>query len=133
LLTAFLYIFIVLSRPIKHFEDVEDIDIFYFNMLKDLIDDLKYQNTKRAIIESYVNLLEYEGRLNCDLNCFICYQPIKNNLNISRSFILSHQKCLNSYELFDIKKIKILFEDKSTFMLNDNEIHFLWNILLLGI
>jgi recombinational DNA repair protein (RecF pathway) len=118
----------------KHFRDIDNIDDFYFNMLINLIEDLKYQNSKRAIIESYIKLLDHEGRLNKNLNCLICNQSIKNKtIGIGRSFIVYHLNCLNSYSSLSFDKINSFFNDKSAFMLDDNEILFLWDILKEGI
>jgi recombinational DNA repair protein (RecF pathway) len=117
----------------KHFRDIDIIEDFYFEMLKTLIEDLNYQNAKRAIIESYLRLLEHEGRLNSNFKCLFCNKVIEENLNIGRSFVLSHKNCMYSYFLFDYNKTKRLFQDKNTFMLEDSDVEELWNILLQGI
>lgn len=115
-----------------HLKDIDEIDEFYFDLLSKIEIKLNLQNTKRAIIEKYVELLEYEGRLHADLCCLICEDKISTNTVLLRSFLVAHQRCTtkSGFELF---KIQELFESKSTFLFDNQEIDELWDILLEGI
>lgn len=114
-----------------HLKDVETIDDFYFNLLNNLAHKMEKQNAKRAICESYIKLLEYEGRLHTDYNCFLCECDIHNDISLVRSFMPVHANCTYSKK-FKFEKIKELFEKKSLITFSDEEVEYLWNILLQG-
>jgi len=69
-----------------HLKDVEEIDDFYVELLNDLVERITKQNPKRAILESYVRLCEYEGRLHDDFSCLLCDLPIENEISLVRGF-----------------------------------------------
>ena len=115
-----------------HFRDIEDIDSFYFELLDELAHNLTKQNAKRAIIQAYLNLLEYEGRLHTDYNCFLCEVDIVSDVALVRSFLPAHPQCTFA-KAFKLSKIKEMFEDKSLISFDDEEIEYLWNILLQGL
>ena len=52
-----------------HLKGIEELDKFYFNLLSNLVHKITKQNVKRAIIEGYINLLNFEGRLHTDYEC----------------------------------------------------------------
>ena len=116
----------------KHLKDVEELDQFYYDLLDEIILKLKKQNPKRVIIEGYLKLLEYEGRLHDDFNCFICENFIEKDVVLKRSFLTAHKECLIG-KVFEKKLIKDLFETKSTLLLDDEQIESLWEILQEGI
>jgi len=122
--------FIKLFYP--HLKDVEDIDQFYFNLLDDLAHKMIKQDPKRAIIESYIKLCEYEGRLHTEYECLLCEDVIESNISLVRSFIPTHSRCSYS-KSFYTKQIKELFEEKSLINFDNNEVEYLWNILLQGL
>ncbi len=90
------------------------------------------QNPKRAIIENYVQLCEHEGRLHTEYECLLCEEIIENDISLVRSFLPTHAKCSYS-KRFSINKIKELFEEKSSLQLSDEEVEYLWDILLQGL
>ena len=115
-----------------HLKDVDEIDTFYMELLDDLAHKLTRQNPKRAIIEKYIKLLEHEGRLHLDFECLLCEQEVKNNVALVRSFLPTHSHC--SYVRgFERNKIESLFTQKDGIDFNDEEIEYLWEILLQGI
>ncbi len=115
-----------------HLKEVEQLDEIYFNELDRCAKQMQLQNPKRLIIESYVKILEFEGRLHSELECFICDEEIESELCLTRGFLPSHKHCLDRSE-FDAIKIKNLFDTKSTIELNDDEINRLYKILLDGL
>lgn len=115
-----------------HLKDVEEIEEFYFDLLDTLAHKMVKQDPKRAIIESYVKLCEYEGRLHTDYECLLCEEPIHKEISLVRSFLPTHSGCSYSRTFF-IEKIEKLFEEKSTLLLNDDEIEYIWDILLQGL
>ena len=115
----------------SHLSDVTKIDKFYYNWLIDITDNLDKRESKRLLIESYVKLLEKEGRLHKDFVCFLCEKEINENIALTRAFLPSHEKCI--YEKgFSKEKIKDLFENKKTLLFSDEEIEKLWKIMNLG-
>ncbi len=115
-----------------HLKDIEQIDPFYFYALDNLIFILEKQNALRAILQSYVTLLEYEGRLHTDYECLLCETTIEESISLVRGFLPVHAKCTYS-KIFEIKKIKELFENKNLITLNKEEVEYLWDILLQGL
>jgi hypothetical protein len=116
----------------KHFTDVSKVDGFYYNSLYELCSVLDQRDVKRAVIEHYVTLLEKEGRLHNDFVCFLCEKKIENKVALARSYLPAHEKCVMG-EGFEKEKLKLLFDEKKTVLLNDDEIQKLWKILEMGI
>lgn len=115
-----------------HLKDIEEIDSFYFYTLENLIHIMIKQNALRAICESYISLLEYEGRFHTDFQCLICESTITQDISLVRGFMPTHAACTYS-RAFDIKKMEELFEKKKLTSFNDSEVEYLWDILLQGL
>lgn len=115
-----------------HLHEVEQIDSFYFELLNELVKKLSKQNPKRAFLESYIKLLEYEGRLHSEHTCLLCEQPIIQNISLVRGFLPTHPKCSYS-KGFESNHIEELFNEKSAINLSDEEVDYLWNIILQGL
>ncbi|WP_169942742.1 recombination protein RecO [Campylobacter sp. RM15925] len=114
-----------------HLKDVEHIDEIYFNQAEICAQRFLKQNPKRLIIESYVRILEHEGRLHDELACFICDETIEDSLSLTRGFLPSHTHCSGNFS-FEAEKIAHLFKDKSTILLSDEEVNELYTIILQG-
>ena len=121
-----------LKMLFSHLKDVVELDDFYFNLLEKSVLKMSKQNPKRVLIESYLELLEHEGRLHKEFICFICNEPIQNRLTLKRAFLPSHKKCLFGEE-FSKELISSLFNSKSTIYLDDNQVEIVWNILEEGL
>jgi len=115
----------------KHLKDVEELDEFYFQLLEECAKKLKKQNPKRVMIEAYLKLLKYEGRLHSDFRCFICDDLIEDEVVLARSFITAHKRCLIG-KRFDKNLLKEIFTSSSTMLLDDKEVDSLWEIVLEG-
>ena len=122
--------FIKLFYP--HLKDVEELDPFYFYNLDNLAHIMIKQNAPRAISESYISLLEYEGRLHTDYTCLLCENEITDDISLVRSFLPVHPKCTYAKSI-KIEKIKELFEEKSLINFSKEEVEYLWDILLQGL
>lgn len=115
-----------------HLKDVEEIDEIYFGEIDRCAKRLHKQNPKRLIIESYVRILEYEGRLHSEFECFICDEFIADNdICLARAFLPSHRHCLHKNS-FNKSKIEYLFDTKSAIQLEDSECDELFAIMLEG-
>ena len=115
-----------------HLRDVESIEEFYFYLLDELAHKMEKQDPKRAIVESYVKLCEYEGRLHKQYECLLCDEKIDADISLVRGFLPTHGKCSYSRK-FDLKQIEQLFEEKTLIDFSDDEVEYLWNILLQGL
>ena len=115
-----------------HLRELEELDACYFYLLEHLSHILIKQNALRAICESYLYLLEHEGRLHTDYECLLCEKIINEDISLVRSFLPVHAKCTYS-KTFPIEKIKDLFEQKKPISFNNQEVEYLWNIILQGL
>ena len=115
----------------RHLSDVTKIDCFYYDLLTEIKDSLEKRDSKRLLVESYVKLLEKEGRLHQEMVCFLCERKINEKVALARAFLPAHEKCI--YENgFEKEKIADLFENKKTLLFSDREIEKLWKIMNLG-
>ena len=116
----------------KHLKDTNELDSFYFLLLNNASKQWNKQNPKRVAIESYVKLLEYEGRLHKELKCFICSQDIKDDeISLIRAYLPTHKNCSHTLSI-NKNGLNKLFINKSSIFLNDKEIDILWYLLLEG-
>ncbi len=115
----------------KHLRDINEIDEFYYNLLKNMTLYLEKENPKRVAVESYTKILDYEGRIHRDFYCFICNKKIDNNITLVRAYLPACQNCINKKGL-EKKKIIYLFEEKNSILLNNNDIDELYTIMLEG-
>ncbi|MBQ9876768.1 MAG: recombination protein RecO [Campylobacter sp.] len=114
-----------------HLKDAEFIDEFYFNLLENAAVKFGKQNPKRIIIESYLQILEFEGRLHSEPICFICDDEITDFIALGRAFLPAHEYCVNQNG-FNLNQLKELFSTKKTTNLDDEMINSLYNIVLQG-
>lgn len=117
----------------KHFQGIENIDSFYFEMLDSGASKLILQNPYRTALEMYASLLHFEGRIPRFDDCFLCSQKIQEQASIARSFLIAHPKCLATRVSFCIQDIKDYLISQKTLKLSDDTILKLWQILLQGI
>ena len=115
-----------------HLRDIEQIDEVYFRELELCASRFDRGAPKRLLIESYVRILEAEGRLHDELFCFICDEPVEDRVALARSFLPAHEHCA-AQKGFEIEKIKMLFSERSTLLLDDDEIDALYSVLLQGL
>ena len=116
----------------KHLKDAEEIDNFYFELLDNASKNWNRQNPKRVAIESYVKLLEHEGRLHSELECFLCSQPIKEEVSLIRAYLPTHKECSHTLSIKE-DALRELFDNKSSLFLSDKECDRLWYVLLEGL
>jgi len=116
----------------KHLKDSEDIGSFYFDILERASEEWSKQNPKRVAIEAYVKILEHEGRLHKELNCFLCSVPIQDDISLIRAYLPTHETCSHTLAINRAALIE-LFENKSSLFLSDTEVDRLWNVLLEGL
>jgi len=115
----------------QHLKDVVTIDAFYFTLLESCALIWHKQNPKRVMIEAYIQLLTYEGRLHDDFTCFNCEKRIESDLTLIRGFLPAHKTCAWN-QTFDLLHVKQLFDEQSTIALDDDQVDVLWKIVLEG-
>jgi len=116
----------------KHLKDAEELGSFYFDLLENASTEWNKQNPKRVAIESYVKLLDHEGRLHKELYCFLCSKQINGDISLLRAFLPTHYNC--TYTLgINQGGLKELYENKSSLFLSDKEIDRLWRVLMEGL
>ncbi len=122
--------FVKLFYP--HLKDTYELDAFYFELLYEASRKWKEQNPKRVAIESYVKLLEHEGRLHREFECFLCSAPIEGDISLVRAFLPTHKECTHT---LSIRKsaLEELYEHKTSLFLSDTEIDRMWIVLLEGL
>ncbi|MDD5157136.1 recombination protein RecO [Sulfurimonas sp.] len=116
----------------KHLKDASELDEFYFNLIESASQNWNRQNPKRVAIESYVKLLEHEGRLHKELSCFLCSFKIDDDISLLRAFLPTHKECSRKLGISQSAFME-LFLNKSTLFLSDKEIDSLWLVLLEGL
>ena len=121
-----------IKRFEPHLKDAEELDTFYFELLLTAAKKWDKQNPKRVAVESYIELLDYEGRLYPEENCYICEQRIEEEISLMQSFKPAHPACIYSSAL-PTKKILDFFETKKTVFLEDHEVDYLFEIVLKGL
>lgn len=118
--------FVSLFHP--HLRDSEEIGSFYFNLLNDAASKWKDQNPKRVAVESYVRLLDHEGRLHREMKCFFCDVPVTEEISLIRSFLPSHKNCSHTLPV-NAKGLEWLYNHASTLFLDDKEVERLWYVV----
>jgi len=116
----------------KHLKDAYEIDPFYFNLLDQASKNWDKQNPKRVAVESYVKLLEYEGRLHTQMTCFMCHEVIHNEISLIRAYLPTHKECTHTLSI-NKEGLQELYTNKSSLFLDDTEVDRLWYVLLEGL
>lgn len=115
----------------KHLKDTEDIESFYFDLLLSAAQKWHLQNPKRVICEDYLKILSYEGRLHDIQRCYVCEEPIAEEVSLMRAFIPAHPHCISSASLKRVK-LNTLFDTGKSIYLEDSEVEYLHSIVMQG-
>ncbi len=116
----------------RHLRDTDELEPFYFDLLQDASTKWSEQNPKRVAIESYVKLLEYEGRLHSEFECFLCGEDIQGDISLVRAFLPTHKECTHTLPISK-QALNELYKTKSSLFLSDTEVDRMWYILLEGL
>lgn len=115
-----------------HLRDAEELESFYYDLFLNAAKKWDKQNPKRIVVESYIILLDYEGRLYPEENCFICEQRIEDDIALMQAFKPAHPTCIYSPAL-PTKKVLDFFGSKKTVFLDDYEVNYLFDIVMKGL
>jgi len=122
--------FIRLFEP--HLKEATQIDSFYFDLLLKIAKKWHKQNPKRLAVESYIEILDYEGRLYDNGFCYICEDILDEQVGLMRAYLPAHPTCIYGYS-YDKQQIFKLFDTKSTIYIDDSIINKLFDLLLKGL
>ncbi|MCV3430755.1 recombination protein RecO [Campylobacter lari] len=114
-----------------HLKDVEEIDSFYFELLEDCAKRFEKQDCKRVIVDAYLKILSFEGRLHKSFVCFYCDEYIQKNVVLVRAFLPAHKKCAFGYE-FKTEDLAKLYEKFNSSHFSDEYIDNLYKIIKEG-
>ena len=115
-----------------HLKDADEVDPFYFDLLLDAAKKWGRQNPKRIICESYIKMLDFEGRLYPDEHCYICEGRIEEEIALMQAFKPAHPHCIYAPAL-PTKKILDFFKSKKATFLDDFEVEILYTIVMKGL
>lgn len=115
-----------------HLKDAESLDKFYYELLTDAAARFGKQNPRRIIVESYVKILEFEGRLHDEPYCFLCDEEILENIALCRGFLPAHESCAQRTGFAQDEILEFL-RSKKTLNLNDETAERLYDITLEGL
>lgn len=117
----------------SHLKEISEIESFYFELLDWGAHILDKQHPLRVAIEMGAKLLEYEGRNTrfSDDCCFVCQESLGERVALGRAFLFAHPTCIHSEVLEKNKMIEFL-NTSSSFLLSDDEVERVWNVLNQG-
>ena len=114
-----------------HLKDAESLDKFYYELLTDAAARFGRQNPRRIIVESYVKILRFEGRLHDEPYCFLCDEEISENIALCRGFLPAHERCSQRAGFAQDEILEFLRSGK-TLNLSDEAVEMLYDIALEG-
>jgi recombinational DNA repair protein (RecF pathway) len=114
-----------ITRVYLHLKDTSSLDDFYYQLLLKSAIKWQKQNPKRVLCDSYIELLDYEGRLYKDDICFICQSPLEEDVSLMSSYKLAHPRCIYGSTISKAKLLEALRE-RNTINLDDEEIEYLY-------
>lgn len=114
-----------------HLKDVENLDSFYFELLDECAKRFEKQDCKRVIVDAYLKILNYEGRLHKEFICFSCDEQITQDVVLIRAFLPAHSKCVFGYE-FNPRHLCHFYEKQNSSHMCDEEIDKLYKIIKEG-
>lgn len=118
----------------KHCIDVEEIEEFYYEMLDLGAHKMQLQNPMRVVLEMYISLLNFEGRLPDFSECFLCGGELGGEISLGRAFLPAHPSCMDyASSTFLHKDIAKLFATLSSVHLDDDKVARLYKVFQLGI
>ena len=119
-----------LQEPNSH--EPKEIVPFYYCMLENGIKRLKKQQARRVACCMYAELLEFEGRLYQQEQCFMCNNVLHDKVAVIRGFLLAHPSCLEHPIVLNKHEIMDFYRTKNLINLSDDDCLSLYQVLLEG-
>lgn len=114
-----------------HLRDVEEIDPFYYRLMDETAARWDKTDPRRLAVESYLALLEHEGRLYTDPLCFACETPIEGDIALGRAFLPAHPECVSRMG-FPAESLRRTLEHGKTLPLDDLQVERLYAVMTEG-
>ena len=116
----------------RHLKDAQSLEPIYFELLLSAYKKFEKQNPKRVILDIYVEILKFEGRLhNLDI-CYICQKPLSKDVSLMQSLILAHPNCIYAPSL-PHHKLKEYFTTGKSVWLDDDEVDVIYSVIQKGL
>lgn len=116
----------------RHLKDIEECESFYFELLDEIARRFARGDSLRVIVDAYVRLLDFEGRLHKDFVCFNCDEKVSDKITLVRTFLPAHRHCAVGFE-FSEEKLRIFYATKNCSIFDDDEIENLYAIIKEGL
>lgn len=118
----------------QHLRGVDRLDEIYFNTLEYCAMRMHKQNPKRCMLESYLRILEFEGRLHSYPECFACELEIKEpKMALVRGFLPAHLSCVGAKNGLSKQMVLELLQSGKTTNLSDEQVDKVWDVMMLGL
>lgn len=121
-----------------HLKGVGDISGFYYELLEQMAVQFFRQNPRRVVVEAYLKLLDFEGRMfevSEAAECFCCGGRLNSSSEgaaVVRGFLLAHPWCVGKGGI-EMAGLKRAFENKSIAHLDDEVANRLYFAVLEGL
>ena len=113
-----------------HLEHVSILEPFYFEILEKISKKFYTQNPKRVILESFVELLEFEGLSSFPFVCTKCHEIIEDRVVFAKRLKPFHIGCIELKKSFGVDLLEKLFRFRNGFELDDEMVEELYKIVL---
>jgi recombinational DNA repair protein (RecF pathway) len=121
-----------IQRLERHLQDTGEVDPFYYALLLQAAQKWDKQNPKRIICESYLTLLQTEGRLYPLKTCYICENELTQTVALMQGFKPAHPDCIYTTSLSK-NQLHTLFETHKTIHLEDDEVEYVYSVVMKGL
>lgn len=115
-----------------HLKDTQELEEFYFDVILKAYKKFEKQNPKRVIVETYIEILKFEGRLHNLRRCYICEKPLEKEVSFMQALIPAHPSCIYAPSL-ELAKLLELFKSSKTVWLDDKEVDLIYSIIQKGL
>ena len=112
-----------------HLKDVSNIPQFYFDLLDSINNNISHQCYKRAIIEHFISMRQFEGLMSNECICASCHKQIDNILTINKELTPYHSECSAGFVSFHASEVQSLFEVGNSFSISDDNINKIYSFI----
>ncbi len=113
----------------EHLSQVENLEPFYFELFENAARKMSRQNPYRVVVEAFLELLFYEGRLAANAWCEVCEKPLQGEVALGRAFVPTHAFCSGRRAFGGVGE---LFASRKTTHLEDDVVKALYEIVCEG-
>jgi len=117
----------------EHIKDSEAVGEFYFSLVEKTAAKFARQNPKRAVVEAFLELLHFEGRLEFCERCFFCDGVLSGEKSVAllRAFLTAHSSCAGKFAL-DVKDVRQMFKTCEVLHASDSFVSEVFDVVMEG-